>query len=196
MRGRWGGGVLGACVPQFPSIHAIKERLSSPQKCWRDGKVNFVQKSRLHILADCCRPTANPDVSPIGRRHGPLQRRFDSFRDEVKGGAALHGDGRSRVMGQDKDRRVVWRVIAPPAPPTVVRPGTSTCGEHIAAQDPGANILKPSSRELVIDTRAATFAAEHVLYGPGCECPLMQLDPTHAKRIFKALIGSGAVTIQ
>ena len=45
-------------------------------------------------------------------------------------------------MREYEDRAVIRWVVAPPPLPGVVRPGSAAWREHVAAHDPGADILK------------------------------------------------------
>ncbi len=71
----------------------------------------------------------------------PLQRRLDAIGHEVKDGAALHLDGRARMMRQDKHRHVVGRVVSPPALPGMVRPLAAYRAEHVSPHDPCADVF-------------------------------------------------------
>src|SRR5699024_3238065 len=55
--------------------------------------------------------------------------------DEVEGRAPLHLERRTRVMGEDEDRGVEGRLLAPPAAPTVVGPRAGLRSELAAAHD-------------------------------------------------------------
>src|SRR4051812_18905701 len=50
--------------------------------------------------------------------------------DEVEGRAAFHLDRLSSVMGEHEDRRVVWRLGAPPAAPVLI-PLAADRAEHV-----------------------------------------------------------------
>src|SRR5437764_601522 len=68
--------------------------------------------------------------------------------------------------------------------------------EHIAAQNPGAHILHPSMGPVIVNTRRAALKSMHLLPGARGEKPLEQLRPTHAERIFDALVSSGGVAVE
>jgi hypothetical protein len=75
--------------------------------------------------ADRRHAAAEAHVQSVSGVPGALQRGVDAVGDEMKRGAAGHLNGGTRVMSEHEDRRVIRRVVAPPAFPLVVRPGTA-----------------------------------------------------------------------
>ena len=84
--------------------------------------MEFVEQPCPQILPDDGDATADADILAAGSFCRPLQRRLDAIGHEVKDSAALHLDGRARMMRQDKHRHVVGRVVSPPALPGMVGP--------------------------------------------------------------------------
>src|SRR5438552_18911713 len=78
------------------------------------------------------------NVPVAGGGPGLPQRRFDSIGHKVERRTTLHREGFARVMGEDKDRNVVGRVVAPPAGPALV-PRAVDAPEHLAAHVVGAD---------------------------------------------------------
>jgi hypothetical protein len=113
----------------------------------------------------------------------------DAVGDEVEGGAALHLERRARMVGQHEHRHVVGRVRPPPALPGIVGPRPADRAEHVAAEDPGAEVLEPGRGELLVDAGAAFAAAEHLLEGSGRKDPFVQRHAADAERIGQALVG-------
>lgn len=64
------------------------------------------------------------------------------------------------MMGQDKDRNVVRRIISPPPLPVLVRPRTADGSEHVSSKDPGSDILKATGGEAVVNPGRAAVLAE------------------------------------
>src|SRR5439155_1744194 len=94
------------------------------------------------------------------------ERGLDPVGDEVEGRAALHRNRVARVVGEHEDRRVVGRVLAPPACPGLVpvaTPGT----EHVAAHDVGADALEELVGDLGVDAGPAARLAAASLPGAG-----------------------------
>lgn len=70
------------------------------------------------------------------------------------------------MMGQDEDRNVVRRIVAPPAFPACVRPCAANRAEHVSAKNPGAHIPKTTGGELIVHSgRAAVLAEQGPLEG-------------------------------
>ena len=102
----------------------------------------------------------------------------------MEDGAAFHLQRRGRMVGQDEDRHVVRWIRAPPALPLIVRPGSAHRSEHVAAHDPGAEILERACREVVVDAgRPAISPQDFPLEGAGWKEPLMQLFAAAAQRL-------------
>jgi hypothetical protein len=115
--------------------------------------------------------------------------------DEVKRGASRHLKRRPSVMGEHKDRRVIWRIVTPPAFPTVVWPGASDGAKHIASENISADILKTPRGNVIVDTGLAIFIAVHPLPRTRGKEPVKHSEPANSERILKILIRPSAITI-
>src|SRR5262249_22396068 len=100
------------------------------------------------------------------------------------------------MVGEHENGGVIRRVIAPPALPAVVRPGSSHRPEHVAAHDPGSDVVEPACREIVVDPGRATVASVHLPKRTGRENPFVQRDPADAERVAEILVGTGAVSVE
>src|SRR6202011_4439008 len=98
-----------------------------------------------------------------------------------------HRQRLTRMVGQDENRHVVGRVLAPPAAPGLV-PWPVTAAEHLAAHDVRADILEEVADYFRIHGARATGLP--VLLAPtgGFEHPLVQTQPTFADRVLEALV--------
>src|SRR4051794_23183611 len=115
----------------------------------------------------------------------------------MEDGAALHLQRRARMVGQNEDRHMVRWIDAPPALPLIVRPGSAHRPEHVAAHDPGAEILERAYREVVVDAGRPALSAQDVpLERAGWNEPLVQVFAAAAERLVTALIGAGAETVR
>ena len=72
--------------------------------------------ARYWLIVDA--PPADRDVPVAGRLCGQPQRLLGAAGDEVERRPALHLDRIALVVGEHEDRRVVRRVLAPPAAAT------------------------------------------------------------------------------
>src|SRR5688572_7644708 len=114
----------------------------------------------------------------------------------MKDGVTLHLQRRARMVGQDEDRHMVRWIGAPPPLPLIVRPGSAHGSEHVAAHDPGAEILERARREIVVDARRPAISSQDVpLEGAGWNEPLVQLFGAAAERLVTALVGAGAEAV-
>jgi hypothetical protein len=100
------------------------------------------------------------------------------------------------MVGQDEDRHMVRWIGAPPALPLIVRPGSAHGSEHVAAHNPGAEILERAYREVVVDAGRPAISPQDVpLEGAGWNEPLVQLFAAAAERLVTALVGAGAEAV-
>src|SRR5204862_5647049 len=83
-----------------------------------------------------------------------------------------------------------------PAFPLIVRPGSAHRSEHVAAHDPGAEILERACGEVVVDAgRPAVSPQDLPLEGAGWKEPLVQLFAAAAQRLVTALVRAGAEAV-
>src|SRR3974390_1050280 len=68
-----------------------------------------------------------------------LESDMNPSRHEVELGSSGHLQQRPWMMGEHEDRRVVWRLPAPPSAPALIRPGPSPRAEHVAPENPGTD---------------------------------------------------------
>ena len=148
------------------------------------------------ILANEGDAAADSDVFAVGCLFGLLECGICSFGDEVEDGAAFHGEGLTWVMGEYEDGRMVRRVVAPPAFPGVAFPRAADWAEHIAAEDPGADVFEGLEAEIVVDALGPAGLAVHLLECLGVQEPLVQLEAADSEGIVKVLPGAGAKPVQ
>src|SRR4051812_10345279 len=114
----------------------------------------------------------------------------------MEDGAAFHDQWRARTVGQDEDRHMVRWIGSPPAFPLIVRPGSAHRSEHVAAHDPGAEILERACREVVVYAGRPIVPPHDVpLEGAGWNEPLVQLFAAPAQWLVTALVGAGAEAV-
>jgi hypothetical protein len=83
---------------------------------------------------DCGRAAGDGDRAGARGRARLGEGRFDAASDEGEGRAALHSQWVTRLVAEHDHRRVVGRVLAPPAAPGFV-PGAAAGAEYVAAHD-------------------------------------------------------------
>jgi hypothetical protein len=114
----------------------------------------------------------------------------------VKDSAALHIDGRARMMRQDEHRHVVRRIVSPPAFPGMVGPPASHRAEHVSPHDPCTQVFHGPSGKLIVDVARSAFVADHFLKRPRFEQPCGQLMAANTKRMLKVLIWTRPESIE
>src|SRR5262249_4361521 len=104
-------------------------------------------------------------------------------------------EGRPRMMGEHKNVSMVRRIRAPPSFPGIILPGSSNRPEHIAAQDPRADIVERLKGKIVIDAPGPAAFALHLLENLCALEPPVQLESANPKGIIQILAGPGAKPI-
>ena len=107
-----------------------------------------------------CGTRAAADLDVVFSRGGPrfVERAMDAV-DEDELCAAFHLHGRAAVVRENEDGHVVGWVLAPPTLPAFVRPGPAHRSEHVAPQDPRADVGLAACGEVVVYARGATLLA-------------------------------------
>src|SRR6202030_518752 len=109
------------------------------------------------VLPDGGNPAAEADIPTVRSVNRALQYRVHPIGDKVEGGAAGHFDRCARVVGEHENRSMVRRIVAPPALPRVVWPRAADRSEHVATDDPGADIGEAACGKVIIDNRGAAL---------------------------------------
>ena len=98
-------------------------------------------------------------------------------------------------MGQYEYRRVIRRLVAPPALPAVIRPRAPDGPEHVAAENPRADTGEAVLRHsLSIPVSPSVLSVHPAPHARGEE-PLHQLGAVDAERVLEILIRPGAVAV-
>src|SRR5215468_11030087 len=117
--------------------------------------MQLIDERGAEILPDRRHATPDPDVPVTRGRLGSLQRGVNAVGDEPELRPARHGERSTWVVGQHEDGSVIRRLLAPPAPPAVIRPRAADGPEHIAAENPSADPGQALGCNLVVDARLA-----------------------------------------
>jgi hypothetical protein len=175
--------MLHALIAQRTNIDTVQQMLAGTKQDGRDGQVQLVDEGSAKILPDRGNAATQPDIATVRRIPRLLQRGVNTVGDEAKHRAALHHERRSRVMSQHEDRRVIRRLVTPPAFPAVIQPWASDGAEHVSTENLGADPGEPLRRDVVIDACFAIFISVHPLPGPRVEEPIKQFRTADSKRI-------------
>ncbi len=107
--------------------------------------------------------------------------------------ATLHLERRSRVMGEDEDGRVERWVLAPPAAPLLVGPGSGLGPELAPAHDFGADRPIPTGRSQgPVEAETHPFSVRP----SGLEHPRVQAHASVAEGLLQRLALAGGVAIE
>jgi hypothetical protein len=91
---------------------------------------------------------------------------------------------------------LIGRIVAPPAFPVQVRPGTADGSEHIPPEYPGADLPEPARGEIIVNTGRAAFLAEQGALERACRNkPLVQILCAYAKWMVYILIRTCSVSV-
>ena len=141
----------------------------------------LVDQPRGEVLIDGHCAAGDCDVRISCGRSCLIERRLDPVRDERERRAALQLQRFAWMMGQHEHRRVVRRLVAPPAFPLLV-PGATTGPEHVPAHH-----VRVRRRQPVELRRVFLRLLEHPAVQPA-------LDP-FAERVLEALVRPGRIAV-
>src|SRR5438105_4506280 len=100
-------------------------------------------------------------------------------------------------MGEDEDGVVVGRVVAPPALPLLVAPGTAAARtEHVAAHQPSADILERFLEYPRALVHLAPLVAVGLAPSGQRDHPVMESLAAFAEGLLLALVRAGDETVQ
>src|SRR5215217_7136497 len=133
--------------------------------------VHVVYEPGGEEVADHGGASADAYVLAICGLQGRLERLGRRRVEEVERRAALHLDRRARVMGEDEDRCVEWRVRTPRALPLRILVPSGV------AELPGPHDLGTDPRIVPLSEDVVDAAATARLPPPGGEHPLVQPIP-------------------
>jgi hypothetical protein len=178
------------------AIEVLEEPLAASEQDRRDSHVHLVDQACAQILLD--RGCAVPSRTSFsgGRLECPRKRSFDSVRNKVKDRAPPHLDGSARMVGENEYWMMMGRLIAPPAFPCFIAPGSAYRPEHVAPHDGGADIGLSESNKLVVEACLAVFPARFPTESAGPERPFVQSPSAYAERIVEALIRPGRLSVE
>src|SRR4051812_2638216 len=117
--------------------------------------MQLVDHPSLQILPDGRGPAPDTDVLLPRRLPRLPERGLYPIGHKIEGGPPLHHDRRALVMRQDVHRRMVRRLLAPPALPILVGPPAADRPEHVAAHDPGPETFHRAPGKIVVDAGVA-----------------------------------------
>src|SRR3954463_3736750 len=196
MRGALAAHVLRALVAERAPIDTLEERFACAEQHRPHGKMQLIDQPRLQVLA--YRRDAAADAHILATRGGLglLERRFDAVGDEVKHRAAFHIERCAVVMRENEHRRVIGRLLAPPAAPALVGPGPAYRTEHVAPEDPGADAAKALLRHLMVVAGFAARLPLHLAPQARMDEPIHQLGAVDAQWLLQALVRTCAKAIE
>lgn len=188
--------MFGAVIAELWQVETGEKVFPGAEEDRSNGEVHLVDEAGLKVLADGGDAAAKANVLTFGSAGGALKSSVDAIGDEVEGGAAAHGDGFARVMGEHEDRSVVGRVVAPPTFPGIVGPGTADRAEHVATQNPRSDFVEATSGEVVVGACRAAILSKHLLKRAGGEGPFVQGHAANAKRVVEVLARTSAKAVE
>src|SRR6266576_778886 len=159
------GDMLDRFEAQRGEIDTCEERFSSANEDRSNRQVQVVDQPGAQKLPNRRDPAAQPNIAIARGLLGLLQRSLDAVGHEAKLGTARHTQRAARMMGQHEDGSVIRRLLAPPAPPAFIRPGTPDWFKHVASEKPNSEPSQILLGNLVINADVAAFMTVYVLPG-------------------------------
>src|ERR1700736_2336952 len=123
--------------------------------------MQLINQGSAQILPNSGYAATDADVAAARCNGRLLQSGVNAFGDKAKLRTSRHPKRRPRVMRQHEDGRVIRRLVAPPALPTMVGPRAAHRTEHVAPKNPGTDSGKALLRNFVVDPRLSIVLAVH-----------------------------------
>src|SRR5215469_15634490 len=139
----------------FEPFQTVPEPFPAAQHDGHHDNVRVVDQAGRQEFADGGRAAADADIRASGGLARLRQRLGGAGVEEVKRGTAVHLDGGTGMVGENKDRSVERRVVSPPSVPLLVRPRAMVRGELAPPHDLGTDARFPGAGEGVVDAGAA-----------------------------------------
>jgi hypothetical protein len=70
----------------------------------------------------------------------------------------------------------------------VIWPGAANWAEHVAAEDPGADVLETTGHEIIVHASGALTLSNHALEGAGVRYPFVEREAAAAERVVEVLV--------
>ncbi len=182
-------------IAELQCVDPAEQGLAGAEQVRRNREVQLVDQTVLQVVTDRRRATSQAYILAVGGFAGTAQRDMNPVRDEVKRRPAGHHDRGPRVMRQHKDRNVVRRVVSPPALPSIAGPDAPDRSEHIATENPRADVPDPAGGEFIVNPSGAAVFSNHLLESLGREKPAMERLSADAERAFETLARAGAESV-
>src|SRR4051795_9331640 len=174
----------------------VKEASTVAEQYWNDVELKYVQQSRCQVLPSDVGAAPKHDVFAAGGLPCLFERGLDSVGDEVERGPSLHLHRITRVMGEDEHGVVVGRVVAPPARPLLVAPGTTADrAEHVSAHHAGPDVLDRFLEYRGALVHLAALLAVGLAPGGQRDHPVVEPLAALAERVLLALVRAGDETV-
>ena len=189
VRGQARRDVLRAAVAEAQGVDPAEEVLAGAKY---DGAMARCSSS-INPALRYCRIVATPPPSltsfaPAASVARP-RAACDAVRDEVKRRAAVHRDRWSCAGVSTKTGTWYGGFASRPALPVLVEPWPADWTEHVATEDPRADVRHAAGREVVVDACRAAFAPVRRRKRPRAREPPVQVGGADAQRILEILPG-------
>src|SRR6266496_2686902 len=184
--------MLSARITQPWQIDPHKQMLPTAEQDRRDRHVHLVDEPRLEILPQRGNSSDDLDIEVARGLPGELERFLNPAGDEMKNGPAFHRDRLARVPRQHEHRRMIGRILPPPAAPLIVAPRPALGAEHVAAHDPGTDPLPGALGKIVVETCRPSRLSLHLAKRARVDKPAVQVLTSDAEWVLAILARTGA----
>src|SRR5437660_6630601 len=175
----------------------VEEASTVAEQHWNNVELKLVQQPRCQVLLSDVGAAPKHDVLAARGLPCLFERGLDSVGDEVERGPSLHLHRITRVMGENEHGVVVGRVLAPPARPLLVAPGTAVDrAEHVSAHHAGPDILARFLDYPCALVHLAALLAVGLAPGGPRDHPVVEPLAALAERVLLTLVRAGDETVQ
>ncbi len=175
---------------------ALEETRAAAQQDRHEVQLQLVEQPGGEIFVDHVRAPADKDVLVTGGRPSLLERGRDAIGHEGVG-RVREGQRLSLVMGEDEDRLVEGWIVAPPALPGIVAPGTTgRWAELAAAHDLGADVRVFLSHDRIAVVLLPALHAVELAPDLEHDEPVVQALTALTEWVLHALVGAGDAAVE
>src|SRR5262245_8141693 len=180
----------------YLGANAFQQSLAFAEDHRGEVQMELVEQTGGEVLTDGAGSTGDQDVLVARRLARLLESGFDSVGCEVEGRASHHLHRLALVVGEDEDRGVVGRIVAPPARPGAVLPRAANRAEHVAPHDEGADVGVHLLGGLGARIHLSALLTVRLAPGLQREHPLVELFASLTEGVVLALIRSGYIAVE
>ena len=152
------GYMLNGAITERSKVQVSEQRFALTKHHWCYSQMDFVDITGADVLSDRFDAAAYPHILAASCCARSFQCGSDAIRHEMEGGPSKHFDRFASMMCEYECRRVIRRLVAPPALPLIIGPLASDRSEHVSAKNEGSDAVhRPARVRIICSGLASAF---------------------------------------